>query len=303
LQINLQNHDILCYTSDNHFFLKASTGDVFMSYQERIRQARPEMSKSFAKLADFLLDSYIEASFMTATELAHELNLDAATVVRFSQHLGYSGFPELLREIREHVKVDLMVRPVEAQNPESIAGVVANAMVELRETMERTQMSLDTDAMTKLVNLIGKARRIVVLAEGPAQPAAYNLVYFLEQANFPVHIARPGLAGLARTVHTATDQDLLIALDVANEAPYIAPALREARSKNIATAAIVGSPSLASTRSSDLVLAARATSNIGVEIVSIEAIIFALVQALSWFYAKRYAGAEQAINELSELLQ
>ena len=274
-----------------------------MSYQERIRQARPDMSKSFAKLADFLLDSYIEASFMTATELAHQLNLDAATVVRFSQHLGYTGFPELLREIREHVKVDLMVRPVEAQEPKSIPGVVARAMDELSETLERTQMSLDTDAISQLVKYIGEARRIVVLAEGPAQPAAYNLVYFLEQANFPVHIARPGLAGLARTVHTATQQDLLIALDVANEAPYIAPALREARAKDIVTAAIVGSPSLASSRSAHIVLAARATTNIGVEIVSIEAIIFALVQALRWYYADRYAGAEQAIEELSALLQ
>ncbi len=274
-----------------------------MSYQERIRQARPQMSKSFAKLADFLLDSYIEASFMTATELAHELNLDAATVVRFSQHLGYTGYPELLREIREHVKVDLMVRPDEAQEPQSIPGVVASAMSELRETLERTQMSLDTDAMAQLVEKIGNARRIVVLAEGPAQPAAYNLVYFLEQANFPVHIARSGLAGLARTVHTASNQDLLIALDVANEAPYIAPALREARAKGITTAAIVGSPSLASSRSAHIVLAARSTPNIGVEIVSIEAIIFALVQALRWHFADRFAGAEQAIEELSALFQ
>lgn len=274
-----------------------------MLYQERIRKARPDMSKSFAKLADFLLDSYIEASFMTATELAHELNLDAATVVRFSQHLGYSGFPELLREIREHVKVDLMVRPGEAENPSSIPGVAAKAMEELRTSLERTQMSLDTDALERLVKHIGKARRIVVLAEGPAQPAAYNLVYFLEQANFPVYIARPGLAGLARTVHTASEQDLLIALDVANEAPYIAPALREARAKGISTAAIVGSPSLASARSAHIILSARATLNIGVEIVSIEAIIFALVQALQWHYADRYAGAEQAIEELSALLQ
>ena len=67
-----------------------------MTYEDRIRKERPGMSKSFAKLADFLLDSYIEAAFMTASELAHELNLDAATVVRFSQHLGYKGYPELL---------------------------------------------------------------------------------------------------------------------------------------------------------------------------------------------------------------
>jgi DNA-binding MurR/RpiR family transcriptional regulator len=88
-----------------------------MSYQDRIRQERSNMSKSFAKLADYLLDSYVEAAFMTASELAHALNLDAATVVRFSQHLGYAGFPKLQREIRARVKEDLLIRPVEAQVP------------------------------------------------------------------------------------------------------------------------------------------------------------------------------------------
>ena len=81
-----------------------------MLYEDRIRRERPEMSKSFAKLADFLLNSYIEAAFMTASELAHALDLDAATVVRFSQFLGYSGFPELQREIRSRVKNDLLIR-------------------------------------------------------------------------------------------------------------------------------------------------------------------------------------------------
>ena len=81
-----------------------------MTYEERIRGERPDMSKSFAKLADFLLDSYVEAAFMTASELAHALNLDAATVVRFSQHLGYDGFPKLQREIRQRVKDDLLIR-------------------------------------------------------------------------------------------------------------------------------------------------------------------------------------------------
>jgi DNA-binding MurR/RpiR family transcriptional regulator len=274
-----------------------------MSYRDRIRQARSGMSKSFAKLADFLLDSYIEASFMTATELAHELNLDAATVVRFSQSLEYSGFPELLREVREHVKTDLLIRPAEASDPESPVGVIANAMNELQIALEQTKISLDTDALNDLVEQIGLARRIIVIAEGPAQPAAYNLVYFLEQGNFPVHIARSGLAGVARTVHTANEHDLLIAIDVASEAPYLAPALRESRAKSITTAAIVGSPALASARSADVVLAARTNPCLGIAIVAIEAIIFALVEAMRMHYQERFEGAEQAISDLSSLFQ
>jgi DNA-binding MurR/RpiR family transcriptional regulator len=96
-----------------------------MLYEDRIRRERPDMSKSFAKLADFLLNSYIEAAFMTASELAHALDLDAATVVRFSQFLGYSGFPELQREIRSRVKSDLLIRPKQAEVADLSPGIVS----------------------------------------------------------------------------------------------------------------------------------------------------------------------------------
>lgn len=261
------------------------------------------MSKSFAKLADFLLDSYVEASFMTASELAQELNLDAATVVRFSQQLGYSGYPKLQKEIRQKVKSDLLLRPRLAQDKASIPGIVAEAMQELVRALERIRISLDTDAVERLVEMIGQARRIVILPEAPAQPAAYNLVYFLEQGGFSVYIARPGVADLARTVHTAASQDLLLAVDVSGQSPTIARTLSEAQAKGIPTAAIVGAGSIPSARSADVVLEAQAHPSLGIGIVAIEAIVYALTQSLRWRFGERFAGAEQAIAELSLLIQ
>lgn len=274
-----------------------------MSYEERIRHERPNMSKSFAKLADFLLDSYVEAAFMTASELAHALNLDAATVVRFSQHLGYSGFPKLQREIRQRVKNDLLIRPQQAEVPESVTGIVANAMHEVSLALEQTRISLDTDALARLVEQLGQARRITVMTEGPAQPSAYSLVLFLEQGSFPIYIARAGIADLARTVNIATTQDLLLAMEVTGQAPYIARAMGEAQARGIPTAAIVGSASLASARYADTVLAAQAHPSIGVGIVSIETIVYALAQVLRWRFADRFAGTEQAIAQLSDKIQ
>jgi DNA-binding MurR/RpiR family transcriptional regulator len=274
-----------------------------MSYEDRIRQERPTMSKSFAKLADFLLDSYIEAAFMTASELAHELDLDAATVVRFAQTLGYKGFPDLQREIRQRVLTDLLVRPEQAKDAESVPGVVTNAMEDLSLALEQTRISLDTDALAELVVKIGEARRIVVLAENPAQAAAYNFVHFLEQGGFPIYIARSGVADLARTVHTATSQDLLIAVEVSGQSPYIAGALEAAREKGLPTAAILGAASLNSARAAEVVLAARANPSLGVGIISIESIIYSLCQALRWRFADRFAGAEQSITELTADIQ
>jgi DNA-binding MurR/RpiR family transcriptional regulator len=274
-----------------------------MSYEDRIRQERSNMSKSFARLADFLLDSYVEAAFMTASELAYNLDLDAATVVRFSQYLGYEGFPKLQREIRQRVKNDLLIRPQEAHEPDSAAGVASNAMREVLVAMDRTRISLDTQSLEKLVEQLGQARRINVVPEGPAQPTAYSLVLFLEQGGFPVYIARAGIADLARTVNIATNQDLLLAMEVEGQSPYIARAMEEAQKSSIPTAAIVGSASLASARFADTVLAAQAHPSIGVGIVSIEAIVYALAQVLRWRFADRFAGTEQAISGLSDRIQ
>jgi DNA-binding MurR/RpiR family transcriptional regulator len=261
------------------------------------------MSKSFSKLADFLLDSYVEAAFMTASELAHALNLDAATVVRFSQHLGYDGFPKLQREIRQRVKDDLLIRPKQAEMEMSLPGIASNAMREVSVSLEQSRISLNTEVLDQLVEKIGQSRRVVILAEGPAQPSAYSLLLFLEQGGFPVYIARAGITDLARTINTASSQDLLLAMEIAGQAPYIARALEEAQKKGIPTAAIVGSASLASARFSDYVLAAQSHPSLGVGIVSIEAIVYALSQVLRWRFADRFAGTEQAISELTERIQ
>jgi DNA-binding MurR/RpiR family transcriptional regulator len=273
------------------------------TYEERIRGERAHMSKSFARLADFLLDSYVEASFMTASELAHVLNLDAATVVRFSQHLGYKGFPQLQREIRNRVKRDLLLRPQQAATANSVPNLVATAMQELDRDLEQTRISLNTDAVAALIETLGQARRIIVLADAPAQPAAYNLVYFLEQGGFPIYVARPGIVDLARTIHTATSQDLLLAVDVSGQSPSIARTIEEAHNKGIPTAAIVGMASLPSARAADVVLEARARPSIGIGIVVIASVIYALVETLRWRFAERFAGAEQAINEISARIQ
>ena len=223
--------------------------------------------------------------------------------MRFSQHLGYKGYPELLREIRDKVRRDLLIRPRQAQEPTSVPGVVAAAMQSLGRELEQTRISLDTDALSRLVEEIGQARRIIILAEAPAQPAAYNLLYFLEQGGFQIYIARPGVVDLARTIHTAQPNDLLLAMDVSGTSPNIQRALREARQRGIRTATVAGAASLPSTRSADVVLSALERPSIQTGVLIINVIIYVLVEVLRWTYTERFAGAEQSISELSTLLQ
>src|SRR3954453_14477054 len=59
-------------------------------------QARfDEFSRSQKDVAQYIVDHLDEVAFQTAEELARRANTSSSTVVRFSQALGFEGFPEL----------------------------------------------------------------------------------------------------------------------------------------------------------------------------------------------------------------
>ncbi len=273
-----------------------------LSYEDRIRKAYPNLSKSFARLADYLLDSYVEAAFMTATELGHAVDVDATTVVRFSQYLGYAGYPDLAREIRERVKSHLTVRPRVAEE-DSLARVVNTALQELRTIFGQAYLLLDVDELSRLVEKIGEARHVFILADVLAQPATYTLVNVLERGGFGVSINHTGLTDLARKVYLAAENDLILAIEVAGETPYIARALQEARNRRIPTCAIVGSAAVDSARVAELVVVVQAQPASELSMMLVGAVAYALGRALRWRFPDRFSGADQAVHELSTRIQ
>src|SRR5512134_4055517 len=74
-------------------------------------QARlDEFSRSQKDVAQYIVDHLDEVAFQTAEELARRANTSSSTVVRFSQALGFEGYPELQHSAREEYR-----RRVEAQ--------------------------------------------------------------------------------------------------------------------------------------------------------------------------------------------
>ena len=68
-------------------------------------QARfDEFSRSQKDVAQYIVDHLDEVAFQTAEELARRANTSSSTVVRFSQALGFEGFPELQGSAREEYR-------------------------------------------------------------------------------------------------------------------------------------------------------------------------------------------------------
>ena len=69
------------------------------AFQELIKNAK--LTKKERLIADYVLNNFRDLCFMTSTELANTLSVSHSSVMRFTKDLGFSGYTEFQRTIRE----------------------------------------------------------------------------------------------------------------------------------------------------------------------------------------------------------
>ena len=67
---------------------------------ERLKRDYERFSPAQQSLARYLADHLADVPLLSAHEVARASHCSPATVVRFAQALGYSGYPEMQRTVR-----------------------------------------------------------------------------------------------------------------------------------------------------------------------------------------------------------
>ena len=60
-----------------------------------IQENMSSFSKGQKLIANYILQSYDKAAFMTASKLGKTVNVSESTVVRFAAELGFDGYPSM----------------------------------------------------------------------------------------------------------------------------------------------------------------------------------------------------------------
>ena len=61
----------------------------------RIQKNMPRLSKGQKLIANYILNHYEKAIYLTAARLGAIVGVSESTVVRFANELGYDGYPKL----------------------------------------------------------------------------------------------------------------------------------------------------------------------------------------------------------------
>lgn len=154
------------------------------SILKRIERGYDDFSKGQKAIADFITAHYDKAAFMTAAKLGGYANVSESTVVRFACELGFGGYPEFQRSLRELVRNNLTsFQRVEVSD--SIIGdkdVLTQVILSDADKLRNTLESIDRTAFEKAVDKLVGAKRIYILGVRSSATLAGFLHHNLQMA-------------------------------------------------------------------------------------------------------------------------
>lgn len=224
-------------------------------YRDKIREYYDHLSRSYRRVADFILSNYYEVSFMTAAQLAFAVRVDTTTVVRFSQRLGYNGYPELLADIRDQVRAEIYAHyeppTLEAGDP---AALFKARIESERANLDQLLVHSPPDQVRRAAELLAQARQIVLIAEGYAEPLAALAAEQLRHRGVAASASGTDPATLAGVLVHLGAGTLMIGISPTSQGRTAARAMQYARARGCATLAVVGSLASPVNRLADLTI-------------------------------------------------
>jgi DNA-binding MurR/RpiR family transcriptional regulator len=181
----------------------------------RYAKSQAKLSPSRKKMLGMILENPGDTFFLSSRELAKRYDVDAATIVRTIQALGYRKFAEFAADLRSHFI--MRITPYTAlkaasQERRSLADRIRHGVEMDLRNMQSLRTALDPEPIIALSKLVKRAHRIMVVGIDLAASLSWHLAYGLVHLGFPADAPVGGTGNVQRRVRTLTSKDLLIAI-------------------------------------------------------------------------------------------
>jgi DNA-binding MurR/RpiR family transcriptional regulator len=207
-----------------------------------IRTRFDDFSRSQKDVAQYIVDHLDEAAFQTAEELARRANTSSSTVVRFSQALGFEGFPELQQAARDEYRRRppgagdqlTAVAPLFSLDHTEFEAALAADHVNVEDTAHKVSRS-DIEAA---IDAIGSAEKVLIAGTDQMAFFASYLRHLLMLLDLRAEIvASPSQEALGR-LSRIDESTLVIGLSAGRPHPLITRTMKLARHRKASTMAI-----------------------------------------------------------------
>lgn len=231
-----------------------------------LRQALPGLSPAEARVATKIIDDPSIVVDLTITELAHFCDTSQATVARFAQSLGYSGYREFRLEVAAATSHDQAVRErfqlgdSEINPADSAQEVVAKIAYQETLAIEQTAQNLDLRTLDRVVDAIASAGHVDVYGFGSSGLTAQDLQQKLYRIGIPAFCSVDSHLALASAA-LRHPHDVAIGFSHSGLTAETNQALEVARNVGATTVGITNFPDSRIAERCDFMLTTQAREN------------------------------------------
>lgn len=147
-----------------------------------ITERQQSFSKGQKRIAQYIIEHYDQAAFMTAYRLGVTVGVSESTVVRFAAELGFEGYPQLQKAMQELIRSKLTsVQRIEVtrarmRDDEVLDNIIGCDLANIRQTLEE----LPRDVFYQAADALVGARRVYIFGAGSCRTLASFMAYYLK---------------------------------------------------------------------------------------------------------------------------
>ena len=142
-----------------------------------------KFSKGQKMIAQFIIEHYDKAAFMTASKIGETVDVSESTVVRFAGALGFSGFPELQQSLQVLIKNKLTTvqrigldEDINKDSEKFHKKIIRNEINGMKFLLD----NIDATALDNATNLISNANKVYILGMRTSSTLANYLGFYLD---------------------------------------------------------------------------------------------------------------------------
>lgn len=225
---------------------------------DRINADYKRMSKGHRYIAEYILNNYDKAAFMTASKLGSHVGVSESTVVRFAIALGYDGYPKLQKALQELIRNKLTtVQRIEMTSELDQSRILNDVMKADLNNIHQTMKENNNDVFKKVLDEIFQAERIYILGLRSAAPLAQFMVHYMNFMFDNINIVTSGINDIFEQLIHISREDLMIGISFPRYAVRTIEAMAFAKKRGAKTVTLTDSYLSPLTNHADYTLLAR----------------------------------------------
>lgn len=251
---------------------------------------------SRSQIADFLIQNKDDLNEYSMNDISKQTFSSKATLVRFAQSLGFSGWKELIKTLIEEIRYEekhySAISPnIPFDKNDSFKEIIQNISTVQIESINDTADRIDTAALEEAVGKLISANRIVVLGMSPNNLLAEIFRRKMATIGKIVEVAPPGEIGIIAYSLTNKDAAIVISYsgnDVSREPMKFIP---DMKSKSVKLIGITSDGYNYMRQEIDTVLTISSREGLYKKISNFsteESILFILNVLYACFFSKEY---------------